>query len=184
VGRTPQRAITAYRQIGCDLIEAKALCRHGEWLSWLKANVPFSERQARNYMRLAKTAVTADLGDAWRTILGNDEPEDESETESHNRRAQGTGENEWYTPAEVLEVQAHAPPHAPAFPCSATVQTGHGNAPRTPRLEVRFCEVGGRSVRTSAPSSVCTPGICAGAFFRCCMECCIFDRLRVPRAPF
>lgn len=39
---------------GAKLIEAKALIGHGEWLPWLKANVPFSERTASRYMRLAR----------------------------------------------------------------------------------------------------------------------------------
>jgi hypothetical protein len=35
------------------LLEAKAAVGHGEWLPWLEANFPGSERTARNYMRLA-----------------------------------------------------------------------------------------------------------------------------------
>jgi hypothetical protein len=50
---------------GAALVEAKALCRHGEWSDWLKATgVP--ERSARRYMLLHragfKTATVADLG--------------------------------------------------------------------------------------------------------------------------
>ena len=41
-------------QAGELLIEAKAQVAHGEWLPWLEANCPLSERQARNYMRLAR----------------------------------------------------------------------------------------------------------------------------------
>jgi hypothetical protein len=75
-----RQAIVAYRSIGQSLIEAKAKCGgHGKWLPWLKANVPFSERHARRYIALAKSDVTSDLEDAWRTILGNDEPEDETQ---------------------------------------------------------------------------------------------------------
>jgi hypothetical protein len=36
------------------LIEAKAKAGHGNWLPWVRANLPFSERTARNYMRLAR----------------------------------------------------------------------------------------------------------------------------------
>ncbi|MGO9885407.1 MAG: DUF3102 domain-containing protein [Solirubrobacteraceae bacterium] len=51
-------AITA----GEKLTEAKQLVKHGEWLPWLEANFPLSERTARNYMRLAaKSATVADL---------------------------------------------------------------------------------------------------------------------------
>jgi hypothetical protein len=35
------------------LLKAKAQVKHGEWLPWLEANFPGSERSARNYMRLA-----------------------------------------------------------------------------------------------------------------------------------
>ena len=52
--------------IGRGLIEAKALLSHGEWLPWLEERVEFSERSARNFMRLARDwtnrQALADLG--------------------------------------------------------------------------------------------------------------------------
>jgi hypothetical protein len=50
---------------GAALVEAKSLCRHGEWQDWLKATgVP--ERSARRYMLLHRaglnSAIVADLG--------------------------------------------------------------------------------------------------------------------------
>jgi hypothetical protein len=39
---------------GKALLEAKAKCKHGEWLPWLEANVKFSKDSANDYMRLAK----------------------------------------------------------------------------------------------------------------------------------
>ena len=36
------------------LIEEKKYVGHGGWLSWLQENVDFSERTARNYMRVAR----------------------------------------------------------------------------------------------------------------------------------
>lgn len=52
--------------IGKGLIEAKALLPHGEWLPWLEERVEFSERTARNFMRLARDwtnrQTLADLG--------------------------------------------------------------------------------------------------------------------------
>jgi Protein of unknown function (DUF3102) len=36
------------------LIEAKALCGHGEWGNWLQTHCEFSERTAQGYMRLAR----------------------------------------------------------------------------------------------------------------------------------
>ena len=54
--------------IGRGLLEAKALLSHGEWLPWLEERVEFSERTARNFMRLAREwtnrQTLADLGAA------------------------------------------------------------------------------------------------------------------------
>lgn len=54
--------------IGQRLIEAKAMLSHGEWLPWLEEKVEFSERTARNFMRLARDwtnrQALADLGAA------------------------------------------------------------------------------------------------------------------------
>lgn len=54
--------------IGQRLIEAKALLPHGEWIPWLEEQVEFSERTARNFMRLARSwtnrQALADLGAA------------------------------------------------------------------------------------------------------------------------
>lgn len=52
--------------IGRCLIEAKDMLPHGEWLPWLNERVEFSERTARNFMRLAREwtnrQTLADLG--------------------------------------------------------------------------------------------------------------------------
>lgn len=51
---------------GKALIEAKALCAHGEWLPWLRDNCALAERTAQLYMKVSKsglkTATIADLG--------------------------------------------------------------------------------------------------------------------------
>jgi hypothetical protein len=47
-------ALEHARAAGLLLIEAKAKVAHGGWLPWLQANVPFGERTAQNYMRLAR----------------------------------------------------------------------------------------------------------------------------------
>lgn len=56
-----ERAIDA----GRALIEAKALCGHGEWLPWLR-KIGISERSAQRYLLLTrggfKSATVADLG--------------------------------------------------------------------------------------------------------------------------
>ena len=53
-------------EIGKRLNEAKAQLEHGCWLDWLREKVDISERNAQNFMRLAreysKSAEIADLG--------------------------------------------------------------------------------------------------------------------------
>jgi hypothetical protein len=75
---------------GEKLIEAKRLVPHGGWLSWLEANCPLGEREAQNYMRLARNPQrVADLSSVrqavallagWKTKpeLDADEPTAES----------------------------------------------------------------------------------------------------------
>lgn len=84
-----QDAGNAILGIGQRLIEAKAMLPHGEWLPWLEERVEFSERTARNFMRLAREwtnrQALADLGAAKAlTLLAL--PPEERETfmaESH-----------------------------------------------------------------------------------------------------
>ena len=42
------------QSVGEELIQAKAACVHGEWLSWLEKNCRISRIQASKYMRLSK----------------------------------------------------------------------------------------------------------------------------------
>lgn len=46
-------AVENARAAGELLLEAKAECRHGEWLNWLAENVIFSQKTAWQYMRIA-----------------------------------------------------------------------------------------------------------------------------------
>ena len=41
-------------EIGRDLIEAKAQLSHGEWMTWLREEVDFSQSSANNFMRIAR----------------------------------------------------------------------------------------------------------------------------------
>jgi ParB family chromosome partitioning protein len=98
-------------QCGERLREKKTTLSHGGWLPWLEANreiLGFGERTAQLLIKGANSnpqlasdsqnpKLTADLPPAEclkinRKIWGN-----------HNHRAQGTGENEWYTPAIYLD---------------------------------------------------------------------------------
>ncbi len=64
--RATLEAAQAAIDAGRALIEAKSLLKHGQWLPWLQANAPMSERSANRYMQLARSgmesATVADLG--------------------------------------------------------------------------------------------------------------------------
>ena len=49
-----RRGGEAILTIGRCLTEAKQALPHGEWLPWLNERVEFSERTARNFMRLSR----------------------------------------------------------------------------------------------------------------------------------
>ena len=75
--------------IGRCLIEAKEQLPHGEGLPWLNERVEFSERTARNFMRLAREwsnrQALADLGAAKAlTLLALPPEEREQFVEEHN----------------------------------------------------------------------------------------------------
>ena len=75
--------------VGRCLIEAKEMLPHGEWLPWLNERVEFSERTARNFMRLAREwtnrQTLADLGAAKAlTLLALPVEEREQFVEDHN----------------------------------------------------------------------------------------------------
>jgi hypothetical protein len=61
-------------RLGELLSAAKSRLPHGQWLPWLASNVAFSERTARNYMRIfenraaLKSANVADFGEAYRLL--------------------------------------------------------------------------------------------------------------------
>ena len=84
-----QDAGNAILGIGQRLIEAKAMLPHGEWLPWLTEQVEFSERTARNFMRLAREwtnrQALADLGAAKALTLLALPPEERDKfmTENH-----------------------------------------------------------------------------------------------------
>ncbi len=49
-------------EIGRRLVEAKEMLGHGNWLSWLEKETPFSDRHAQNYMRVFREYGAAQLG--------------------------------------------------------------------------------------------------------------------------
>lgn len=66
-----QKGLEHYRMAGFLLRAAKSQCGHGKWLEWLKENVVFGDRRARQLMALTKLEVTSDLEFEWRRIQGN-----------------------------------------------------------------------------------------------------------------
>lgn len=78
VGHLRQSLEKAIR-IGLLLSEQKQLLKHGEFTPWLEANIPFTDRTARNYMRLyrerdrIKTETVSDLKGAYAFLANREE---------------------------------------------------------------------------------------------------------------
>lgn len=75
---TARRVLDASVEIGRRLTEAKEKVPQGEWLSWLESSVSYSERTARNLMRLYREygdeTVKELFTDNQLAILGGMEP--------------------------------------------------------------------------------------------------------------
>lgn len=62
------------QRIGRLLMEVRESLGHGEWLPWIEANLPFTDRTARNYIRLhvkrdlLKLENVSDLAGAYRLL--------------------------------------------------------------------------------------------------------------------
>lgn len=69
-------------RIGELLSEQKAILKHGEFAHWIDANLPFTDRTARNYMRVfrekdrLKTESVSDLRSAYRVLTAPKENDD------------------------------------------------------------------------------------------------------------
>lgn len=58
--RAAADAVVSYLACGDALLEAKAACRHGQWLPWL-AETGIPERTAQRMMRLAAAGLKSDM---------------------------------------------------------------------------------------------------------------------------
>jgi hypothetical protein len=81
-------AIPKVVEAGGLLTELKAEIGHGKWLAWQKANLPFTDRTARNYMRVwedrAKLETVSNLTEAYKLLEAPkgkvpEEPEDSND---------------------------------------------------------------------------------------------------------
>jgi DNA N-6-adenine-methyltransferase (Dam) len=89
---------------GQKLMAKKASMKHGEWLPWLAVNediLGFKDRAANLMMKAAANPqLTADLNETTATVInraiwGNN---------NNIRGTGGTGDNEWYTPTEYIDL--------------------------------------------------------------------------------
>jgi Protein of unknown function (DUF3102) len=75
------------------LLEMKQRVGHGKWLAWVQEHFEASERTARNYMEIAKSAAVADLSEdttmrsALRALASRSEPSKVSKLEPKERPA-------------------------------------------------------------------------------------------------
>jgi hypothetical protein len=70
------------QRIGQLLVEVREKIGHGQWLPWLKKNVPFTDRSARNYVAVyehrdrIKLESVSDLTSAYKMLAAPTEPEE------------------------------------------------------------------------------------------------------------
>lgn len=57
-----QQTATGIIEIGKRLIEAKSQLQHGEWGKWLESKIEFSDRTARQFMKVAEEFSTSEIG--------------------------------------------------------------------------------------------------------------------------
>lgn len=86
-------------RIGELLTQQKASLKHGEWLPWIEANLPFERTTAFRYMRCFEhremlQRATFDLADAYRLLAGPGKIQAQL----------FTGDNENYTPGDFLDL--------------------------------------------------------------------------------
>lgn len=122
IGKLYRRGIDAWRAAGELLMAQKAVLPHGQWLPWLEENADrlgFSTpRTAQRLIELVKCDVN-DAFDLWGNKV---------------RGTQGTGENEWYTPPEHLELARTVLGKIELDPASAPI------AQKAVKAETFFCK--------------------------------------------
>ena len=101
-----QQSLDKAIRIGELLAEQKQSLKHGEFTSWIAAHLPFTDRTARNYMRLhenrekLKTETVSDLTSAYKLLTAPKEPEQHSHIQEAEAVIQGLKDK--YNVDEIL----------------------------------------------------------------------------------
>jgi hypothetical protein len=106
-------------EIGGLLTQQKLECEHGTWLPWLKANVPFSQKTAWNYMSCYKnrvklvtvTNLNLTLKEIYRLIDTPEEtePKASSKSKSQSDAPQSESKSKADAPQSESKSKADAP---------------------------------------------------------------------------
>lgn len=98
------------------LLEMKQRVGHGNWLAWVREHFDASERTARNYMEIAKSAAVADLRDdttmrsALRALASRSQPK-EPKKEQASETAANSGVPA-HDDAQILDTEVSEAPRA------------------------------------------------------------------------
>jgi phage N-6-adenine-methyltransferase len=134
------------REAGDALLKAKAACKHGQWLSWLKGNTKLDRMTAWRYMQLSERWGECNsvlhLADAYRVLFSGGEEEEEQEKPSYKvsdsapetlfsqpppaeskfvHVSQSTGHQEWYTPRDYIEAAREVLGHIDLDPATSDI---------------------------------------------------------------
>jgi hypothetical protein len=84
--------VVRYRAVGQNLIKAKKLVGHGNWIAWLKENFDLCDRRASTYMKFArKSENVSDLEELESIWYGLRRREKKPEPPTTSTAVQGTG---------------------------------------------------------------------------------------------
>ena len=98
-------------EIGNLLIEAKSMLGHGEWLSWLKDKVDFTERTAQRFMAVAKEFPNTTTLSFSKMLLLLQIPQDEREDYINQPHKIESGEQKTVNEMSVKELKATIKPN-------------------------------------------------------------------------
>jgi len=104
------------RTAGELLLQAKAQVGHGNWLPWVRANCRFSERTAREYMRVARE---------WPVIEGNRQRAADLSVREAIRLIADLSADEDFPAAPSTPADADLPPSLTVYLAAGTITNEH-----------------------------------------------------------
>jgi hypothetical protein len=96
--RSRKEQLEHVRRQGEDLLAAKKLCKHGEWMKWVRENLEIGQYQVNSYMRF-KLGVTPNSTEEeqwrlWQEVQGNVREDADDDADAADAEPAGDEEEE------------------------------------------------------------------------------------------